>query len=76
MTRGIKASGVGGYTIKENAKAYHEEYYRVNKERILQRTRDRYAADPEKYKRLSQQNYKKRQAKIKALELLVAHDRE
>ena len=76
MVRGIKASGLGGFTIKDNKKEYHDTYYRIHKERILQRTRDRYAANPEKYKALSQANYKKKQAKIKAFELLVAHSRE
>ena len=76
MVRGITGSGVGGHTIKENAKAYHQEYYKKHKERILQRTRDRYAANPEKYKALSQANYKKKQEKIKALELSLIHSRE
>mgnify|MGYP003646019700 FL=1 len=67
MTRGITGSGLGGFTIKENAKAYHDEYYKTHKERILARTRARYAANPEKYKALSQANYRKKQEK-KALE--------
>ena len=67
MVRGIIGSGLGGFTIKENAKAYHDEYYKKHKERILARTRARYAANPEKYKALSQANYRKKQEK-KALE--------
>ena len=47
MVRGIMGSGAGGHTIKGNAKAYHQEYYQKHKERILQRTRDRYAANRE-----------------------------
>ena len=67
MTRGVKCSGVGGFSIKDNKKEYHDTYYRIHKERILERTRARYAANPEKYKALSQANYRKKQEK-KALE--------
>jgi hypothetical protein len=63
MTRGISGSGIGGWTIKDNKTEYHASYYQKNKERILARTRARYKANPEKYRALSQKNYKAQQAK-------------
>jgi len=75
MTRGISGSGIGGYTIKDNKTDYHKAYYIKNRERILERTRARYAANPEKYRALSQKNYKAQQAK-KVFGLPVIYERE
>tara|TARA_R110002153_G_scaffold52239_1_gene146545 strand:- start:193 stop:420 length:228 start_codon:yes stop_codon:yes gene_type:complete len=75
MTRGISGSGVGGFTIKDNKKEYHASYYQKNKERILARTKERYEANPEKYRALSQKNYKAQQFK-KVFGLPVIYERE
>ena len=75
MVRGIKGSGVNGFTIKDNKTDYHASYYQKNKERILARTKARYTANPEKYRALSQKNYKAQQAK-KVFGLPVIYERE
>lgn len=46
----------------EKRKAYCNEYYRKNRERILKKRREAYVNDPEKFKERNHYNYQKRKA--------------
>jgi len=55
MTRGVLGSG--DFTLRDNPKQYRLLYYKKNKKRILQKSKERYWTNPEKYKQKSKDNY-------------------
>ena len=62
MTRGLLGSG--GFIVKDDPKAYHKRYYAKNKKHILEKAKERYAANTEKYKKRTRQNYKNKLEKL------------
>jgi hypothetical protein len=67
MVRGLRASGINGYTIRDQPYEYKQAYYKKNKAVMQSRQKQRYLANPAKYKAISRAYYyKNKEAKKQA----------
>lgn len=67
MTRGLFGSGPGGFTVRDSPDQYFKAYYQKNKKKISERMKQRYAANPEKYKAKRKLDYENKLIKDKKL---------
>jgi len=65
MTRGVLGSGYGGFVVKDNRTEYYRAYQALNRDKIKERGKKAYDANPEKFKASTRAYYIKRRDKAK-----------